>query len=188
MCTLTTVALIDIDALMQYAYPVDNSAYTNAVVKIALDFAIEASKIVGDTAPTLWANVSTGLEIPFCPSVPGHPELKGGYHPEYDGFPAKTVKQADTVMLNFPLGVPMPPEVLANDLEFYTDITDKGGPAMTWAIFAIDWMDVALTSNSKWSGNFTNAIKYFLQGYANVQRPFNVCRPTYSLLLSFDVC
>lgn len=42
------------------------------------------------------------------------------------------MKQADTVMLGYPLGLPMTPEVRRNDLEAYEPITDPQGPAMTW--------------------------------------------------------
>lgn len=45
------------------------------------------------------------------------------------GFP---VKQADTVMLGYPLGLQMPLEVRKNDLEVYEPVTDPNGPAMTW--------------------------------------------------------
>ena len=165
----------------EYAYPVNNSAYTNTVAKLALAFAVEAASVLGVSAdyPTVdWQQKSVGLFVPFEPTVPGHPELAGGYHPEYSNFPAKTVKQADTVMLSFPFGAPMPPEVLANDLSFYTEITSQHGPAMTWAIFAIDWMEVSLQSGNPWSGNFSRAIHFFNRGYANVQRPFNVWRET----------
>lgn len=42
------------------------------------------------------------------------------------------VKQADTVMLGYPLGLPMSQEVRRNDLQIYEPITDPQGPAMTW--------------------------------------------------------
>jgi len=42
------------------------------------------------------------------------------------------VKQADTVMLGYPLGLPMTLEVRRNDLEAYEPVTDPDGPAMTW--------------------------------------------------------
>ena len=42
------------------------------------------------------------------------------------------VKQADTVMLGYPLGLPMTPEIRRNDLEAYEPVTDPHGPAMTW--------------------------------------------------------
>ena len=96
------------------------------------------------------------------------PYLKGGYHPEYEGFPKDPknpkVKQADTIMLHYPLGIEMEPQVrrqlqmaptdsngtdnngrqlpqlLANDLTFYDPITGVSGPAMTWSLFAIGWI------------------------------------------------
>lgn len=47
-------------------------------------------------------------------------------------FPGRQVKQADAVMLSFPLGLAMSPEVRRNDLEAYEPVTDPRGPAMTW--------------------------------------------------------
>lgn len=42
------------------------------------------------------------------------------------------MKQADVVLLGFPLMHPMSPEVRRNDLETYEPATEPGGPAMTW--------------------------------------------------------
>lgn len=42
------------------------------------------------------------------------------------------MKQADAVMLGYPLGLPMSPEIRRNDLEAYEPVTDPNGPAMTW--------------------------------------------------------
>lgn len=47
-------------------------------------------------------------------------------------FVGRQVKQADAVMLSFPLGLTMSPEVRRNDLEIYEPVTDPRGPAMTW--------------------------------------------------------
>ena len=47
------------------------------------------------------------------------------------------IKQADVVLLGFPLLWQMPDEVRRNDLELYEPITIPEGPAMTWGIFAI---------------------------------------------------
>ena len=53
----------------EYAYPVNNSAYTNTVVKIALAFAVEAAAVLGETAPPEWAAVAAGLIVPFEPEA-----------------------------------------------------------------------------------------------------------------------
>lgn len=42
------------------------------------------------------------------------------------------MKQADVVLLGFPLMHPMSSEVRRNDLEMYEPITEMDGPAMTW--------------------------------------------------------
>lgn len=42
------------------------------------------------------------------------------------------MKQADVVLLGFPLMHSMSPEVRRNDLEMYEPVTDVNGPAMTW--------------------------------------------------------
>lgn len=128
----------DINIVMgpdEYAYPVNNSAYTNAVATIALDFATEAAGVLWQQADPLWSTVASGLRTLLVnETVPNRPDLQGGYHPEYQGFPKDPsnpkVKQADTVMLSFPLGVDMQPEVLSNDLDFYDGVTDPNGPAM----------------------------------------------------------
>lgn len=153
----------------EFAYPVNNSAYTNAAAGIALAFATEAAAALGEKADPLWATVAAGLQLEVDQKVPTRPDLKGGYHPEYKGFPKDpskpSVKQADTIMLSYPLGVAIPAQVLANDLSFYDPITDPNGPAMTWAIFAVGWIN---------AGNFSMAAPHFQRGYANVHPPFNV--------------
>ncbi|CAB1322595.1 unnamed protein product [Coregonus sp. 'balchen'] len=64
-------------------------------------------------------------------------------------------QQADTVMLGYPLGLPMTPEVRRNDLEFYEAVTDPGGPAMTWV-----WSE---SSDGSGAVNFLTGMGGFLQ-------------------------
>ena len=47
------------------------------------------------------------------------------------------IKQADVVLLGFPLLWDMPDDVRLNDLTLYESLTNADGPAMTWGIFAI---------------------------------------------------
>ena len=162
----------------EYAYPVNNSAYSVAAAQIALNFAAEAARELGYAAanPAVYEAFeakAAGLTVATEAHVPTRPDLVGGYHPEYSGFPrnptAPQVKQADSIMLAFPLGVDMPAAVLANDLSFYDGITDPNGPAMTWAMFAVGWMT---------AGDFNRSKSHFLRGFANVQEPFKVWTET----------
>eukprot|EP00756_Hemistasia_phaeocysticola_P051172 Hpha_TRINITY_DN26354_c0_g1::TRINITY_DN26354_c0_g1_i1::g.9347::m.9347 len=159
----------------EYNWPVNNSAYTNAVARVTLEFATEAAAALGVAPDPLWAEVAAGLSIPFSADVPGRSDLTGGYHPEYDGFvPKKTilkphpVKQADTIMLSYPIGLGTGGDAapFRNDLSVYDPLTDPNGPAMTWSVFSIGWMNVK---------NFSKAAELFQRGYVNnVNPPFNV--------------
>ena len=62
--------------------------------------------------------------------------LTGEYIPEYAGYPAgKQVKQADTVMLRYPIGAPiLPAPSPPTTPRYYAAHTDADGPAMTWQI------------------------------------------------------
>ena len=66
----------------EYAFPVNNSAYTNAAAALALNFATEAAGVLGKRADPVWTTVADGLALKVSDDIPLHPELKGGYHPE----------------------------------------------------------------------------------------------------------
>eukprot|EP01043_Picozoa_sp_COSAG02_P026398 COSAG02_NODE_1520_length_12166_cov_8.338195_9_plen_73_part_00 len=57
-------------------------------------------------------------------------------HPEYDGYDGATIKQADTVLLQYPLAIPMSAIVRAHDLEYYEARTSSA-VSMNWQIYAI---------------------------------------------------
>ena len=80
------------------------------------------------------------------------------------------IKQADVILLGFPLMVDMPENVRRNDLVFYEsykgkDVTNVNGPAMTWGMHAIGWMEL---------GNMTKANEMFEKSFENIQQPFKV--------------
>lgn len=157
----------------EYQFPIANNAYTNAVARITLEFAAEAAFELGLSGEVynIFLELAAGIFLPHASSVPGRPDLKGGYHPEYEGFlenrscKKPCVKQADTILLNFPLGVESDSAMLANDLKFYAEVTDPNGPAMTWAMFAINYFD---------QKDFQRSGEMFRRGYANMEPPFGV--------------
>jgi trehalose/maltose hydrolase-like predicted phosphorylase len=111
---------------------VDNSAYTNAAAATALRDAVSAAKSLGKTAPAAWQTVADGLTatMPF--------DQKQGIYQEFDGYAGDQVKQADVVMLSYPLNFPLPANVGLADLNYYAPRTNPDGPAMTDAIHSID--------------------------------------------------
>ena len=64
--------------------------------------------------------------------------------------------QADTILMGYPALDQLPEQVRRNDLEYYEEVTDINGPAMSWGMFAIGWLEV---------GEYQLAAKYFNQSY-----------------------
>lgn len=120
----------------EYEFPVNNSVYTNVAAATVLRIAAAAGAILGRPVPPRWAQVASGLTVPFDPVF--------GIHPEYDGYDGRQIKQADAVMLTYPWEYPMPATVAAADLNYYAPRTDPNGPSMTDSIHAIDTMALHL--------------------------------------------
>ena len=145
----------------EYQYPVNNSVFTNVIASQNLKFAADIAEKLGicSSLVTEWRKVSNNLLILFDQSI--------SYHPEFDGFNSKTdvVKQADTIMIGFPLLLNMTDTVRKNDLTIYETLTTSKGPAMTWGMFSTNWL--ALSNEQKASG-------MFLRQFENIQSPFNI--------------
>lgn len=138
----------------EYHSNVNNSVFTNAVAKRNLEFAFA----VVPSAPAIWSEIAQRMRIPFNTSLQ--------YHPEYDGYKLDvTVKQADTILLGYPLMYNMSREIRENDLSIYEARTDPDGPAMTKAMFAVGWLEL---------DNPENASRSFEESYKNVREPFKV--------------
>ncbi|XP_061892002.1 protein-glucosylgalactosylhydroxylysine glucosidase [Entelurus aequoreus] len=146
----------------EYYYNVSNSVYTNTVAKLSLQFAVELADLLKHPAPNEWQDVAENLQIPF--------DQQSQYHPEFEGYTKGcTVKQADAVMLSYPLGLPMSLEIRRNDLEAYEAVTDPLGPAMTWGMFAIGWLEL---------GEAEKAQQLLEKCFKNIQGPFQVWSET----------
>ncbi|HEY4146785.1 glycosyl hydrolase family 65 protein [Pinirhizobacter sp.] len=112
-------------------FGVNNSAYTNAAASQAIKHAIAAAGLLGKPVQPRWQEVADGLvkTIPF--------DAVNQRHLEYDGYDGSTVKQADVVLMTYPLHYPMPAQVALNDINYYVPRTRANGPAMTDAIHSI---------------------------------------------------
>ncbi|EDO36561.1 predicted protein [Nematostella vectensis] len=142
----------------EYQFPVDNSVYTNVVAKINLEFAVKVCTLLGRYYPKMWVKIAEQMYIPF--------DSDRNFHPEFDlydlGYQAK---QADTILIGYPLMYNMSRQVRYNDLLTYENRTDPEGPAMTHAMFAIGWLEV---------GEEERAAKAFLKNYEHIEQPFQV--------------
>jgi len=89
------------------------------------------------------------------------------YHPEYEGYnKGMEVKQADTILIGYPLLFPMNESTRRNDLNFYVHATRKSGPAMTYSMFAINYLDI---------NDVSDANEMLDRSYKPyIRKPFNV--------------
>ncbi|MFI9035449.1 discoidin domain-containing protein [Streptomyces sp. NPDC053726] len=114
----------------EYSNGVTDGVFTNAVAATALRNATRAAQLLGHPAPAEWTRVADGLRIPYDP--------KRKLFLQYAGYNGSTIKQADTVLLIYPLEWPMEPGARASTLDYYAARTDPDGPAMTDSVHAID--------------------------------------------------
>lgn len=76
------------------------------------------------------------------------------------------VRQADTIMLTYPLNWNMSADIMKNDLLFYEQITDTKTPGLTWSFFTVGF---------KWVGEDVRMQNYFLKSYQEyLIQPFKV--------------
>ncbi|XP_013358366.1 PREDICTED: acid trehalase-like protein 1 isoform X4 [Chinchilla lanigera] len=142
----------------EYHTGVNNSVYTNVLVQNSLHFAAALAQDLGQPIPDQWLVVADKIKVPFDP--------KRNFHPEFDGYePGEEVKQADVVLLGYPVPFPLSPDVRRRNLEIYEAVTSSQGPAMTWSMFAVGWME--LKDPSRAQGLLDRSI-------INVTEPFKV--------------
>ncbi|KAM9080031.1 protein-glucosylgalactosylhydroxylysine glucosidase isoform 1-T1 [Megaptera novaeangliae] len=142
----------------EYHSGVNNSVYTNVLVQNSLRFAAALAQDLGQPVPNQWLVVADKIKVPFDPKL--------NFHPEFDGYqPGEEVKQADVVLLGYPVPFPLSPEVRRQNLEMYEAVTSPHGPAMTWSMFAVGWMEL------KDPGRAWDLLE---RSFANVTEPFKV--------------
>ncbi|MEW1723965.1 discoidin domain-containing protein [Streptomyces sp. NPDC093109] len=115
----------------EYSNGVTDAVFTNAGAATALRNAVRAAELLGEPAPGAeWSGIADRLRIPY--------DAKRKVYLQYAGYDGSRIKQADTVLLTYPLEWPMPEGAAAATLDYYAARTDPDGPAMTDSIHAID--------------------------------------------------
>ncbi|XP_055339446.1 protein-glucosylgalactosylhydroxylysine glucosidase-like [Paramacrobiotus metropolitanus] len=156
----------------EYHFPVNDSAYTNYIAKLALNLPAYISTFTGTVHPDCSKWMDTANKLIILENT-----LDGRvFHPEFEGFiPGKRhstdhqkpalVKQADVILLGYPLDMPMNRSIRANDLDIYLNITDVEGPAMTWGMFSVGYLELE---------RHEEADLLFVKNYENIVSPFGV--------------
>lgn len=142
----------------EYHSGVNNSVYTNVLVQNSLRFAAALAEDLGLPVPNQWLEIADKIKVPFDPEQ--------NFHPEFDGYePGEEVKQADVVLLGYPVPLPLSPDIRRKNLEIYEAVTSPKGPAMTWSMFAVGWMELKDPSRAQTLLN---------RSFTNVTEPFKV--------------
>ncbi|XP_017177594.1 protein-glucosylgalactosylhydroxylysine glucosidase isoform X2 [Mus musculus] len=142
----------------EYHSGVNNSVYTNVLVQNSLHFAAALAKDLGLPIRKQWLEVADRIKIPF--------DSEQNFHPEFDGYErGEEVKQADVVLLGYPVPFPLTPDIRRKNLETYEAVTSPQGPAMTWSMFAVGWMELRDPSRAQ---------VHLSRSFANVTEPFKV--------------
>ncbi|KFB41477.1 hypothetical protein ZHAS_00009069 [Anopheles sinensis] len=107
-----------------------------------------------------WSAIARRIKLPYD-------DIRD-YHPQFEGYrPGTVIKQADTVLLGFPLQYPgLKPSTRSNDLRTYESVTRSTGPAMTWAMHAINHLDLGELQLA--AINFNHSYQPYVRG------PFHV--------------
>ena len=164
------LSLLNVIPPDEYADHKNNSAFTNYGAIMTLTYAARVAELLGVNPSVYapWLDAASRIVIPFNTS-------DGGWHPEFDGYEMGTqIKQADVILLGFPLDSKLPsvtPASRANDLAIYAKVTDDGGPAMTWGMFAVGYIELGAGFEALAASNFNRS-------FANAQPPFDVWTET----------
>lgn len=141
----------------EYAENVDDNAFTNASARKNLLVAGEAARLLGIDPDPRWREVAEGLT--FNTSSEGVTQLFDGY----DGAPTK---QADVVLLSYPLGMITDGEQMMRDLEYYKGkVPERDVPAMTEGVYSVICSrlgrveDAARYYRESYEGNITGGFR-----------------------------
>ena len=120
----------------EYHGTTDNNVYTNIVAAMSVNLANFTSCVAEcEEVPQEWLDTARKLSLQY--------DEERDYHPQYEGYqPGTEIKQADTVLAGYPLMYAMNLSTRLNDLDMYESVTDVGGPAMTWGMYSIGYLEL----------------------------------------------
>jgi protein-glucosylgalactosylhydroxylysine glucosidase len=141
----------------EWAENVDNNAFTNGAAKVNLLNANKAAKVLGIAQKADWDLVAKNIPFTYFPD---------GVTKEYDNYKGDSIKQADVALLAYPLNLVTNPKQIEKDLLYYGGKYGKDGPAMTYAVVALQYSRI---------GQGDKAYEQFKNGYGpNLRPPFGV--------------
>ncbi|WP_082709907.1 hypothetical protein [Burkholderia sp. TSV86] len=152
-----TYSLKNVDDPDEYVHGATDSAYTNGSALQAINFATQAANILGYSAHPQWATVNAKLVKPQIDPVKQIVLQFAAFNPNVP----HQLKQADVVLLTYPMEYPLTDQVAIKNLNYYSAITDPTGPAMTNSAQAVIAAQYGLPSLD---GLFVNSYQPYIRG------------------------
>ncbi|XP_045486467.1 protein-glucosylgalactosylhydroxylysine glucosidase [Pieris rapae] len=149
---------------------VTNSVFTNVVAGYSLYLAQYVACLCKSyfeaKNPDRWADIAWSLSLPYDRTLDYHPQFSG-YHR------GDVIKQADAVLLGYPLQYPMNMSTRANDLSYYETVTRSTGPAMTWSMHAIGHLQLEdnLRAASLFNRSYEPYVREPFKVWSELRRP-----------------
>jgi trehalose/maltose hydrolase-like predicted phosphorylase len=137
---------------------VDNNAYTIGAAKTNLQCADAAAKALGRKPQHEWAETAARLKLCYMPD---------GIIAVNRTYTGQVTKQADVMLLAYPLHLITDPDEIRRNLEYYmAKVPDKQTPAMSKSIYALIYSRL---------GDAEKTLYYFRDSYLpNLNPPFRV--------------
>lgn len=108
--------------------PVDNNAYTIGAAKTNLQYAMAAAKVLGIKPPQTWSEAADKLHFVYMPD---------GLIAVNQTYSGEVTKQADVILLAYPLHLLTDKEAIRQNMEYYINtVPEKRTPAMSKSIYA----------------------------------------------------
>lgn len=137
----------------EYAMNIDDNAFTNGSVKVALACATKAALVCGVTPDPKWAEVAQKIRFNY---------FYDGVTKEHSTYKGEIIKQADVNLLAYPLELVSAKESILKDLNYYEPRIAKEGPAMGYSIFSVLYARL---------GDADRAYELFKRAYVPNKRP-----------------
>ncbi|KAI8428265.1 hypothetical protein MSG28_002482 [Choristoneura fumiferana] len=149
---------------------ITNSVFTNVVAGYSLYLAQYVACLCKSyflaKDPESWADIAWSLALPYDEEL--------DYHPQFSGYSrGEQIKQADAVLLGFPLQYPMNTSTRANDLSYYEGVTRGSGPAMTWSMHTVGHLQLGDTgqANAMFNKSYEDYVREPFKVWSELRRP-----------------
>ena len=137
---------------------IDNNAYTIGAAKTNLQYAVAAAKVLGIKPNQQWSETASKMHFAYLPD---------GIIAVNQTYTGQVTKQADVILLAYPLNILKSRDEIQRNLEYYmSKVPDKQTPAMSKSIYALIYSRL---------GDKDKTLYYFRDSYLpNLNPPFRV--------------